>query len=276
MFQMIVMFFFTFSMLFFSGCSNEKSITIPADNLKEKKIDFTNKLSQSKMRDIQTRVFQGIRKDIIEKAVVNTMVDEDFFVTLIDNKQGVITANGNKNTLDLRFIALIKENMNQSISVRFNVDTIKTESFNKSYTIVKNDMLYEYLFSKLVKSISLENEQISKVIKIEKQQLKAIPKDIKEVDFKVTQVNDKTLKQQEKVSFPFYSIQFTSAKNKYIAKKLFENISKKYKEVRLEKLKYFYVIRLGKFESYSEIKKIYDSLEEEYKNSIIVSIKSEQ
>lgn len=164
MFYINKILFFCFSIVFFSGCTLDNNIPAPHNKPIEKKTDFTNKLAQSKIRDIQTRVFKGIKKDIVEKAVVNTMVDEDFFITLIDNKKGIITATGNKNTLDLRFIAVIKQTENENISVRFNVDTIRGEPFNKRYEIVKNDLLYEYLFSRLKKSISLEQEYKNSII----------------------------------------------------------------------------------------------------------------
>ena len=117
----------------------------PTKKKEEKKINFMSKDSQAKIRDIQTRIFYGFDKNKIEKAVVNTMVDEDFYITLMDSEKGIITALGNKNTLDLRFIAIIKENSDKNISVRFNINTVKTKSFNKKYKIVKNNLLYEYL-----------------------------------------------------------------------------------------------------------------------------------
>ena len=119
-------------------------------------------------------------------------------------------------------------------------------------------------------------------MKIEKKvKDKDVQKNIGKVDFDVVQIdveevnfNDTQKEITPQVTLPYYSIQFTSEKYEDVAKKLFKNILAKHKEVRLEKLQYLYVIRLGKFKSYTQAKNIHKSLQEEFRNSIIVSVRS--
>lgn len=258
-----------FSIIMITGCtatSNENLSNISSNKIIEPKSHEI----QTKKRDMQTRIYTDISRDILEKAIVNTMVDEDFYITFIDNKNGVISSIGNKNSLDLNFVATTKEKSSNNVSVRFNVSIFKSGTLNKNYKTVKDELLYEYLFSKLSKSISLEYDYIAKKINIEKKVFEKIYSDThnNETSIKVES------KMEEGISYPYYSIQFISSKDEGIAKKIYKEILDKYKDARLEKLEYYYVIRLGKFKGYSQAKNLYESVKNEYIDSIIVGVNS--
>ena len=199
------------------------------------------------------------------------MIDEEFYITSVNRKKGIINGMGIKDTLDTSFVTYFKENSDKSFSVTFSINTLGSGPYSTTHGNLREKLLYEYLFSKLTNFISLENKIVDNKIK-EKENLK-ISQNINVVQKQTPSLIQNDNKDIE-VEYPFYSIQFISTRDVTIAVKFFKDISKKFKDTRLEKLQYFYVVRLGKFNGYAKASNLYKTLSIEFKDAIIVSIES--
>ena len=103
-------------LLFATGCSNVKNLSPTAEN------NIINKESALQIRDIQTRTFDNTSKEDLVNAIVDTLLDDGYFVTMIDTNSGVISAKNNKNNPELNLVAVIKDIKNENFLVRFSLN----------------------------------------------------------------------------------------------------------------------------------------------------------
>jgi hypothetical protein len=237
---------------FITGCNNAKTLELTSQN------NIINKQSSLQIRDIQIRTFDNTTKENLSKAIIDTLLDDDYFITLIDINAGVISAKTKKDALELNLVSIIKEVSENSYSVRFSITAVD-EEFN-SYTIIDDDLIYRYIFDKLRKSLFLEKNLYNKTQNIEMQKSENIQKidDTLKIDkiventvptFPIIKQNKKEYKTR---NIGKYTLQFVSAKDKTSAISDFNQLKKEGYEVRLESLKNYYVVRLGLFKNPNE------------------------
>lgn len=262
---------FFFLLIVFSGCTSTTNENIDKKNeaINQKtQLSSKSKLSkktQIKKENISTKIFFNVDKTTLEKAIKKTMIEEEFYITSVNKKRGIINAMGNKNTLDINFVAYFKENSDKSFSVTLNIHALGSGPYSVTHGNLQEKLLYERLFENLNNFIYIENKIIDNTV---------VQKIIQEEILDSKLVIEKSSPIEEE--YPFYSIQFISTKDENIADNYFKVISRRFIEARLEKLKYFYVIRLGKFKEYSKAMNLYVSLPMEFKDSIVVDVKSKQ
>ena len=85
-------------LFFITGCSNVKTLEMTPEN------NIINKESSLQIRDIQTRTFENTTKEDLINAIVDTLLDDGYFVNMIDTKAGVISAKNSKNNPELDIV----------------------------------------------------------------------------------------------------------------------------------------------------------------------------
>ena len=65
-----------------TGCSNVKNLEITPEN------NIINKESSLQVRDIQVRTFENTSRENLINAIVDTLLDDGYFVTTIDARTG--------------------------------------------------------------------------------------------------------------------------------------------------------------------------------------------
>ncbi len=122
-----------------TGCSNVKNLEITPEN------NIINKESSLQVRDIQVRTFENTSREHLINAIVDTLLDDGYFITTIDVKTGVVSAKNIKNDVELNLVSVVKEVKNESFTVRFSINAIDRNSSN-TYIITQDDLIYRYLF----------------------------------------------------------------------------------------------------------------------------------
>ena len=69
-----------------TGCNSPKMLQLTQEN------SFINTQSALQIRDIQIRTFNNTTKENLSNAIVDTLLDDNYFVTLIDINAGVVSA----------------------------------------------------------------------------------------------------------------------------------------------------------------------------------------
>ena len=273
--------FITLGLAFFiTGCSNVKTLEITPQN------NIINKESPLQIRDIQTRTFENTSKDALVNAIVDTLVDDGYFITLIDTNAGVISAKNNKNNPELDLVSVIKELKDNTFLVRFSINAIDKSLAFKSYIVIQDDLIYRYLFDRLRKSLFLDkefydtknnhntikedNSFVKNEVITKKHEDKVITKASKKVNKKC--VSSKC----EDSSSLIYSVQLLCTLDKDNAIKEYNNLKDKNFDVRTHAFYQYQVVRLGRFKNRLEAEKIMKDLKNSYPEISIVAFKSKR
>ena len=252
-------------LLFISGCSNVKNLEITTEN------NIINKESALQIRDIQVRNFENTTKEALLNAVVDTLLDDGYFITTIDVTTGVVSAKNTKQNLELNLMTKIKEMKDNNFSVRFTINAIDRSLAFKSYIIITDDKIYRYLFDRLRKSLFLDKEfygHKEKDIEISNVKYETVEK--KQNIISVIDDNKFVNKNYDLV----YSVQFMALLDKKIAQNEFYKLKRLDSNVRIHRYNQYQVIRLGRFKTKKEAEFIMDKYKKDYPDIIIVKFRS--
>lgn len=257
-------------LIFISGCTNVKNLEITPEN------NIINKESALQIRDIQIRNFENTTKEALLNAVVDTLLDDGYFITTIDVTTGVVGARNTKQNLELNLMTKIKEIKDNSYSVRFSINAIDRSLAFKSYIIITDDKIYRYLFDRLRKSLFLDKEFYgSKEKELEVSEVSNAKVKYESVNTKkettISIVDDNINKEHKDL---VYSVQFMALLDKKVAQKEFIKLKEIDSRVRIHKYKQYQVIRLGRFKTKEEAELIMDKYKNNYPDIIIVKFKS--
>jgi hypothetical protein len=262
-------------LFFITGCSNVKNLEITPEN------NIINKESALQIRDIQVRTFENTTKENLVTAVVDTLLDDDYFITTIDVNAGLISAISNKNNLTLNLVSTIKETKDGSYLVRFSISAADKSVAFKSYIIITDDTIYRYLFDRLRKSLFLDKE------------LYNVPQDSPVKEQKTIIQKEITVIQKEEVSKPvskvishkcesskcqdnsslIYSVQFLCTADKNVAQKEFDKLKASNPDVRMHPYYEYQVIRLGRFKTRLEAEVLMNRFKDNYPEISVVAFK---
>ncbi|MBP7742038.1 MAG: SPOR domain-containing protein [Aliarcobacter sp.] len=272
-------------LLFATGCSNVKNLSPTAEN------NIINKESALQIRDIQTRTFDNTSKEDLVNAIVDTLLDDGYFVTMIDTNSGVISAKNNKNNPELNLVAVIKEIKNENFLVRFSLNGIDKSLAFKSYIIIEDDVIYRYLFDKLRKSLFLDQEFYkvpSKEEVLAKQEIIVqketiivhLPEKKKDVIKKIAPkkyISKKCSTNKCKDSTPLvYSVQFLCDIDKNLALREFKKLKDQNHDVRIHPYHEYQVVRLGRYKTRTEAQEVMNKFKDSYPEVSIVGFKSKR
>ena len=265
-------------LFFITGCSNVKTLEMTPEN------NIINKESSLQIRDIQTRTFDNTTKEELINGIVDTLLDDGYFVTMIDTNSGVISAKNNKNNPELNLVAVIKEIKNENFLVRFSLNGIDKSLAFKSYIVIEDDIIYRYLFDRLRKSLFLDQEfyqtentqevktQINTKIKVEVNEVVA-PKVVKQESAAKKVVKKCTSAKCTNAPL-VYSVQFLCSSNKEQALTEYNNLKSKNLDVRIHPFYEYQVVRLGRYKTRVEAEKIMNDFKNNYPDISIVAFKS--
>lgn len=255
-------------LFFISGCSNVKNLEITPEN------NIINRESALQIRDIQVRNFENTTKEALLNAVVDTLLDDGYFITTIDVTTGVVGAKNTKQNLELNLMTKIKEIKNNNYSVRFSINAIDRSLAFKSYIIITDDKIYRYLFDRLRKSLFLDKEfygfKEKEPEKLEIHEVKNESINMHKED--TISIIDENLNKE--YTNLVYSVQFMTLLDKKVAQKEFIKLKEIDSRVRIHKYKQYQVIRLGRFKTKEEAELIMDKYKNNYPDIIIVKFKS--
>lgn len=261
-----------------TGCSNVKNLEITPEN------NIINKESALQVRDIQVRTFENVTKENLATAIVDTLLDDDYFITTIDVNAGLISAISNKNNVTLNLVSTIKETKDGTFLVRFSISASDKSVAFKSYIMITDDTIYRYLFDRLRKSLFLDKEFYNvpqnspvkeqktiiqkEITVIKKEEVsKHIPISTKEASHKCV-----TSKCQDNSSL-IYSVQFLCTADKNVAQKEFDNLKTSNPDVRMHPYYDYQVIRLGRFTSRLEAEVLMNRFKDNYPEISVVAFK---
>ena len=258
-----------------TGCSNVKNLEITPEN------NIINKESSLQVRDIQVRTFENTSREHLINAIVDTLLDDGYFVTTIDARTGVVSAKNIKNDVELNLVSVVKEVKNESFSVRFSINAIDRNSSN-TYIITQDDLIYRYLFDKLRKSLFLDQE-FYKVPQAKEPQV-VIQKEVtiieKILEPKVeTKIEPKKVVKKcstgkcEESSSLIFSVQFLCTLNKEIVQKEFEKLKNDGLDVRVHPYYEYQVLRLGRYKTRIEAEDIMQKFKSTYPEISVVAFK---
>ncbi len=268
-----------------TGCSNVKNLEITPEN------NIINKESALQVRDIQIRTFENTTKENLMNAIVNTLLDDGYYVTTIDSKIGIISAKNDKNNVELNLVALVKETKDGNHLVRFSINAVDKSLAFKSYIIISDETIYRYLFDRLRKSLFLNDEfynnkeEKPKASKIKTENSKESKILVREIFQKTTLKEKTTPKKIEKKAksckttssekkesfYTEYSVEFLKTLNKELAFNEFKKLKGSNLDVRIHNFYEYKVVRLGRFKSKKDAEKNLNDLSKTYKNLRIVS-----
>lgn len=273
--------FISFGLAFFiTGCSNVKTLEISPEN------NIINKDSPLQIRDVQVRTFENTSKDALVNAIVDTLLDDGYFITLIDSKAGVISAKNARNNPELDLVSVIKEVKDNTFLVRFSINAIDKSIAFKSYVVIEDAIIYRYLFDRLRKSLFLDKEfydtknnhepiKEKKIIQKEKIKQQETKKEGKvKTPAKVTK-KCLSSKCEDSISL-IYSVQLLCTQNKDLALKEYDNLKNKNLDVRTHAFYQYQVVRLGRFKNRLEAEKAMKDLKNEYPEISIVAFKAKR
>ena len=277
--------FISFGALFlFSACSNVKTLSPNPEN------NIINKESSLQIRDIQTRTFEKTSKKDLVNAIVDTLLDDGYFVTMIDTNAGVISAKNNRNNPELNLVAVIKEIKNETFLVRFSLNGIDKSLAFKSYIIIEDDVIYRYLFDKLRKSLFLDQEfyNVPSTEKIIPQQQTIVQKET--IIVHIPEAKKEVLKKNitkpvvkkcstnkcKDNSTLIYSVQFLCSSDKNLANKEFEKLKAQNHDVRIHPYYEYQVVRLGRYTTRLEAENMMNKFKNSYPDISIVGFKAKK
>ena len=265
-------------LFFITGCSNVKTLEMTPEN------NIINKESSLQIRDIQTRTFENTTKEDLINAIVDTLLDDGYFVNMIDTKAGVISAKNSKNNPELDIVSVVKELKNNSFLVRFSINAIDKSLAFKSYIVIEDDLIYRYLFDRLRKSLFLDQEfyqtentqevntQINTKIKVDVHEVVA-PKVVKQESAAKKVVKKCTSAKCTNAPL-VYSVQFLCSSNKEQALTEYNNLKSKNLDVRIHPFYEYQVVRFGRYKTRVEAEKIMNDFKNNYPDISIVAFKS--
>ena len=263
-------------LFFITGCSNVKTLEMTPEN------NIINKESSLQIRDIQTRTFENTTKEDLINAIVDTLLDDNYFITIIDVKTGVISAKNIKNDVELNLVSVVKEVKNESFSVRFSINAVDRSSDFNSITVIQDDIIYRYLFDRLRKSLFLDQEfykvpEIKEPQPIIQKETTIIEKIIEpKVEQKIEQkpvVKKCSTAKCEENSFFIFSVQFLCSANKEVVQKEFEKLKNEGEDVRVHPYYEYQVLRLGRFKTRIEAETIMQKFKSTYPEISVVAFK---
>lgn len=265
-------------LFFITGCSNVKTLQITPEN------NIINKESALQIRDIQTRIFENTTKEELVNAIVDTLLDDGYFVTMIDAKTGVISAKNSKNSPELNLVSVIKELKNNTFLVRFSINAIDKSLAFKSYIVIEDDIIYRYLFDRLRKSLFLDkefyqtkdHEEVKAEIKTEiKVQIEKVVKSKNTQEPRISKKIVKKCISPKCTNAPLvYSVQFLCSSNKEQALVEYNSLKAKNLDVRIHPFYEYQVVRLGRYKTRVEAEKIMNDFKNNYPDISIVAFKS--
>ena len=259
-----------------TGCSNVKNLEITPEN------NIINKESSLQVRDIQVRTFENTSRENLINAIVDTLLDDGYFVTTIDARTGVVSAKNIKNDVELNLVSVVKEVKNESFSVRFSINAIdRSRNFN-TVNVIQDDLIYRYLFDKLRKSLFLDQEFYK--VPEQKETQVVIQKEItiieKVIEPKVPQKIEakKILKKCstgkcEESSSLIFSVQFLCTANKEVIQKEFEKLKNDGLDVRVHPYYEYQVLRLGRYKTRIEAENTMQKFKSNYPEISVVAFK---
>ena len=258
-----------------TGCSNVKNLEITPEN------NIINKESSLQVRDIQVRTFENTSRENLINAIVDTLLDDGYFVTTIDARTGVVSAKNIKNDVELNLVSVVKEVKNESFSVRFSINAID-RSTAKPYIVIQDDLIYRYLFDKLRKSLFLDQEFYK--VPEPKEPQPIIQKEItiieKMVETKVEpKVEPKKVVKKcstgkcEESSSLIFSVQFLCTANKEAVQKEFEKLKDEGEDIRVHPYYEYQVLRLGRFKTRIEAEVAMQKFKNTYPEISVVAFK---
>lgn len=259
-----------------TGCSNVKNLEITPEN------NIINKESSLQIRDIQVRTFENTSREHLINAIVDTLLDDGYFVTTIDARTGVVSAKNIKNDVELNLVSVVKEIKDESFSVRFTINAVDRSTNFNSYNIVQDDLIYRYLFDKLRKSLFLDQE-FYKVPQAKEPQVviqkettiieKVIEPQVKpKVEPKKVVQKCSTGKCEESSSLIF-SVQFLCTANKELVQKEFEKLKNDGLDVRVHPYYEYQVLRLGRYKTRIEAEDAMQKFKSTYPEISVVAFK---
>ena len=259
-----------------TGCGNVKNLEITPEN------NIINKESSLQIRDIQVKTFENTSRANLINAIVDTLLDDGYFITTIDTKAGVVSAKNIKNDVELNLVSVVKEVKNESFSVRFSINAVDRSSDFKSITVIQDDIIYRYLFDKLRKSLFLDQEfykvpqpkEPQTVIQKEVTIIEKIvePKVGVKTESKKVIKKCSTSKCQENSSL-IYRVQFLCTTNKGVVQKEFEKLKNEDLDVRVHPYYEYQVLRLGRFKTRIEAEDAMQKFKSNYPEISIVAFK---
>lgn len=259
-----------------TGCTNVKNLEITPEN------NIINKESSLQVRDIQVRTFENTSRENLINAIVDTLLDDGYFITTIDVKTGVISAKNIKNDLELNLVSVVKEIKDESFSVRFSINAVDRSTSFRSYVIVQEDLIYRYLFDKLRKSLFLDQEFYK--VPEPKEPQPVIQKEITIIE-KVSEpkVNPKIEPKKvvkkcltgkcEESSSLIFSVQFLCTANKEVVQKEFEKLKNDGLDVRVHPYYEYQVLRLGRYKTRIEAEDAMQKFKSTYPEISVVAFK---
>lgn len=270
--------FITLGLAFFiTGCSNVKTLEITPQN------NIINKESPLQIRDVQIRTFENTSKDALVNAIVDTLLDDGYFITLIDSKAGVISAKNSKNNLELDLVSVIKEVKDNTFLIRFSINAIDKSLAFKSYMVIEDDVIYRYLFDRLRKSLFLDKEfydtKNNHKPKREDKTIVIHHPIIKKDEIKVKKETPKKVTKKcvsskcENSSSLIYSVQLLCTLDKELALKEYGILKAKNLDVRTHSFYQYQVVRLGRFKNRLEAENSMKDLKSTYPEISIVAFK---
>jgi hypothetical protein len=258
-----------------TGCSNVKNLEITPEN------NIINKESSLQVRDIQIRTFENTSREHLINAIVDTLLDDGYFVTTIDARTGLVSAKNIKNDVELNLVSVVKEVKNESFSVRFSINAID-RSTTMSKIIIQDDLIYRYLFDKLRKSLFLDQEFYK--VPEPKEPQPVIQKEITIIE-KVSEpkVNPKIEPKKvvkkcstgkcEESSSLIFSVQFLCTANKEVVQKEFEKLKNDGLDVRVHPYYEYQVLRLGRYKTRIEAEDAMQKFKSTYPEISVVAFK---
>jgi hypothetical protein len=259
-----------------TGCSNVKNLEITPEN------NIINKESSLQVRDIQVRTFENTSRENLINAIVDTLLDDGYFITIIDAKTGVVSAKNIKNDVELNLVSVVKEVKNESFSVRFSINAVDRSSNFNTINVIQDDLIYRYLFDRLRKSLFLDQEfykvpepkvpqpviqkEITIIEKVIEPQVKTT------VEPKKIEKKCSTAKCEESASLIF-SVQFLCTANKEIVQKEFEKLKNDGLDVRVHPYYEYQVLRLGRYKTRIEAEDAMQKFKNTYPEISVVAFK---
>lgn len=259
-----------------TGCSNVKNLEITPEN------NIINKESSLQVRDIQVRTFENTSRENLINAIVDTLLDDGYFITTIDVKTGVVSAKNIKNDVELNLVSVVKEIKNESFVVRFSINAVdRSRNFN-TVNVIQDDLIYRYLFDRLRKSLFLDQEFYK--VPEPKEPQPVVQKEITVIEKTIeTKVEPKvepkkvvkkcsTAKCEESSSLIF-SVQFLCTANKEAVQKEFEKLKDEGEDVRVHPYYEYQVLRLGRFKTRIEAEVAMQKFKNTYPEISVVAFK---
>ena len=210
------------------------------------------------------------------------MLDDGYFITMIDTEAGVISAKNSKKNTELNLVSVIKEVKDNNFSVRFSITAIDRSAVFNSYIVVQDDLIYRYLFDKLRKSLFLDQEFYK--VPEPKEPQPIIQKEITIIEKMVeTKVEPKvepkkvvkkcSTRKCEESSSLIFSVQFLCTANKEAVQKEFEKLKDEGEDIRVHPYYEYQVLRLGRFKTRIEAEVAMQKFKNTYPEISVVAFK---